>query len=109
MDAVVGGNRRKRCDVASHREKTHICAKRADVGTNFLLIPTTYKFSSTAFRYFQNSSTDVISTRSLGLCGLSICGPKEIICMPGYFSPMTPHSSPACMAISFGSLPKVFL
>src|SRR5512146_1800586 len=90
------------------KAKTHIYQLRADVGHRFVIV-LNYTFSKTAFRYFQKSSTEDISTRSLGLCGLSICGPKEIICMPGYFSPMTPHSTPACMAMRRGSLPKVFL
>jgi len=42
-----------------------------------------YSASSTAVRYFQKSATEEICTRSAGLCGCSICGPKEIICISG--------------------------
>ena len=58
-------------------------------------------------RKAQNGSTDEIFCRSLGLCTSTICGPNEIICMPGCFSPITPHSSPACMATSSGVLPSI--
>jgi len=37
---------------------------------------------------------------------VTMCGPNEIICMPGCFSPITPHSSPACMATSVGTWPR---
>ena len=57
----------------------------------------------------QNGSTDEIFSLSLGLCGASICGPNEIICIPGYFSPITPHSRPACIATSFRILAQHFL
>ena len=68
-----------------------------------------YIASNTAQRYCQNDSTDEICTRSFGLCGFSICGPKLTICMPGYFSPITPHSRPACMITNFASSPVSFL
>ncbi len=70
---------------------------------------TPYKVSSANLRKFQKLSTVEICTFSLGLCGFTIVGPKEINCMPGYFSPMTPHSKPACMAMSSAGLPKSFL
>ena len=63
-------------------------------------------FSSASFRSFQKVSTVEICTRSFGLCGSTIVGPNEIICIPGYFSPITPHSKPACMAISFAGFPN---
>src|SRR5271157_1405038 len=67
---------------------------------------TIHIFSNTAFRYFQKLSTDEICTLSLGLWGSTIVGPNDTISIPGYFSPMTPHSNPACIAISFASSPK---
>ena len=33
--------------------------------------------SNTACKYFQNAPTEEICTRSLGLWGFSICGPKD--------------------------------
>lgn len=43
----------------------------------------------------QNFSTDSIWTFSSGEWGFLMVGPNEIISMPGYFSPIMPHSNPA--------------
>jgi hypothetical protein len=55
--------------------------------TGFSAVPTImlHSRSSSPFRKAQNGSTDDIFSRSLGLCTSTICGPNEIICMPGCF------------------------
>src|ERR1035441_8177989 len=65
-----------------------------------------YSLSSSPVRNAQKGATDEILRRSLGLWTSTIWGPKEISCMPGYFSPITPHSRPACMATSSGTVPS---
>ena len=42
---------------------------------------------------------------SSGECTPSSVGPNDTMSMPGYFSPMMPHSSPAWTAFTSGSLP----
>ena len=48
-----------------------------------------------ASKNFQNLSTVSICIFSSGECTPSSVGPKETISIPGNFSPMMPHSSPA--------------
>ena len=45
-------------------------------------------------------------TCSSGECAPVIVGPYETASMPGTFSPIMPHSRPAWMAATFGSLPN---
>ena len=59
----------------------------------------------TVVRKVQKCSTEAISTPSSGECGWTMVGPKEIMSMPGNFSPMIPHSSPAWMATISASRP----
>lgn len=62
-------------------------------------------FLINASRKFQNRSTVSIWIFSSGECTPSRVGPKESMSMPGYFSPMMPHSRPAWMAFTSGFLP----
>ena len=57
---------------------------------------------------WPHSPTECVSieTRSPGACGPWIVGPNEIMSIPGYFSPMMPHSSPAWIAVNFGVAPN---
>ena len=63
-------------------------------------------FFNMARRKFQNFSTESIWIFSSGECTPSSVGPKETISIPGIRSPMIPHSSPAWIAFTSGSLPK---
>ncbi len=85
-------------------ESSNASCSKAGVGKPLTLPPIlgakTQRCSNTALRYFQKFATVEICTRSCGLCGSTIVGPNDAICIPGYFSPITPHSKPACIAIS---------
>ena len=62
--------------------------------------------ANTATRYFQDFFTELISTRSSGLCAPLIFGPKEIMSILPTHSPIRPHSSPAWIAATLGSSPN---
>lgn len=52
-------------------------------------------FANNALRYTYTFSTDGKWTRSVGVCGLTIVGPKLIICVFGNMPFNRPHSRPA--------------
>ena len=62
--------------------------------------------SSVAVTNFQKRPTLSMCTRSLGVCGERMVGPKLTKSMCGRKVPMMPHSKPACTTFTSFSTPK---
>ena len=56
---------------------------------------------------FANFGTLATSSFSSGEWTPVIVGPNDTMWMPGYFSPMMPHSRPAWTAFTAGALPNI--
>ncbi len=67
------------------------------------------KVVTTSASKATNFSSDARSSLSPGACTPLSVGPKDTMSSPGNFSVNKPHSSPACIAFTFGSAPNNFL
>ena len=63
-------------------------------------------FFKVSTRKSQKGCTLSIRRASSGECGCTKVGPKLTISQFGYFEPRMPHSKPAWMTMTLGSLPN---
>ena len=101
-DAARPNGERPR-ESASGGARRDLGAARGDSPRRALTDYTT-SFRSAA-RKPQNRGTVSTKIFSSGECTAVRVGPNEIMSIPGYFSPMRPHSRPAWMALTSGSRP----